>query len=53
VDVRPGDDNDVVNPGANGVLPVAILSESDFDATTVDPLSVQLAGATRARAAQR
>ena len=46
VDVRPGDDNDVVNPGANGVLPVAILSESDFDATTVDPLSVQLAGAS-------
>ena len=46
VDVRPGDEDNVVNPGAHGVLPVAILSEPDFDATTVDPLSVRLAGAS-------
>jgi streptogramin lyase len=45
VDVKPGDDDNVVNPGANGVLPVAIMSEPHFDATTVDPLTVQLAGA--------
>ncbi len=45
IDIRPGDDQNVVNPGAHGVLPVAILSEAGFDATTVDPLSVTLAGA--------
>ncbi len=45
LDVRPGDDDNVVNRGANGVLPVAIMSEPHFDATTVDPLTVQLSGA--------
>jgi hypothetical protein len=45
VDIRPGDPENVVNPGSNGVLPVAILSEERFDATTVDPASVKLAGA--------
>jgi hypothetical protein len=45
VDIRPGDPENVVNPGANGVLAVAILSEERFDATTVDPASVKLTGA--------
>ena len=31
-----------VTVGSNGVVPVAIFSSPDFDATTVDPLSVTL-----------
>jgi hypothetical protein len=34
-----------VNLGSNGVVPVAILSNADFDATSVDPETVFLAGA--------
>lgn len=45
VDIRPGNTQNVVNPGSGGILPVAILSEERFDATTVDPASVKLAGA--------
>lgn len=47
VDIKPGTDVNPVNPGSRGVIPVAILTTStaageplDFDATTVDPLSV-------------
>ncbi len=45
IDIRPGSEENVVNPGANGALPVAILSDATFDATSVDPLTVKLAGA--------
>jgi hypothetical protein len=45
IDVRPGSDVNPVNLGAHGVLPVAILSTDDFDATTVNPSSIRLAGA--------
>ncbi len=45
IEVRPGDDEHAVNPGAHGVLPVALLSDSSFDVTSLDPLSVRLAGA--------
>jgi 4-aminobutyrate aminotransferase-like enzyme len=31
--------------GSNGVVPVAILSSADFDAATVNPSTVTLAGA--------
>ena len=34
-----------INLGSNGNVPVAIFSTPDFDVTTVDPLSVTLAGA--------
>ena len=44
VDIKPGSHDNCVNPGANGVLPVAVLSSLDFDATTVDPASVRLEG---------
>jgi hypothetical protein len=46
IDVKPGNDDNVVNLGSNGVIPVAILSSEDFDATTVDPCSVELTGDT-------
>ncbi|MFC1713846.1 hypothetical protein ACFL6S_09265 [Candidatus Poribacteria bacterium] len=45
IDIKPGSDPNSINLGANGVVPVAILSSADFDATTVDPDTVALAGA--------
>ena len=43
VDIKPGGDPNSINPGSNGVIPVAILSTNtadgdtqDFDATQVD-----------------
>ena len=45
VDIKPGSYPNSVNLGSNGVVPVAILSTLDFDATTVDPVTVTLAGA--------
>ena len=47
IDIRPGNDNNNnINLGSAGVVPVAILSSDSFDATTVDPTTVSLAGAT-------
>ena len=45
IDVKPGSYPNSVNLGSNGVVPVAILSTPDFDATTVDESTVELAGA--------
>ena len=41
IDVRPGSSRNHINPRSRGVIPVAILTTSSFDATTVDPLSVK------------
>jgi len=41
IDIKPGSVENAVNPGASGILPVAILTTDSFDATTVDPLSVR------------
>lgn len=46
IDIKPGSDPNPINPGSNGLVPVAILSSDDFNATTVDPDSVMLAGAS-------
>lgn len=40
LDIKPGSEPNSINPKSNGVIPVAILTTADFDATTVDPLSV-------------
>jgi len=45
IDIKPGSDDNTINLGSFGVIPVAILSSPDFDATTVDPETVTLAGA--------
>jgi len=45
VDVKPGSPQNVVNLKSRGKIPVAILSDALFDATTVDPASIQMAGA--------
>jgi hypothetical protein len=40
VDIKPGSDNNSVNPRSNGVIPVAILTDSYFDATGIDVSSL-------------
>lgn len=47
IDIKPGSDPNGINPGAKGVIPVAILTTStadgdplDFDAWDVDPASL-------------
>jgi hypothetical protein len=40
IDLRPGGVSNPVNVRSKGVIPVAILSTADFDATTVDPATV-------------
>ncbi len=46
IDIKPGSDPNPINQGSNSLVPVAILSSPEFDATQVDPTSVSLAGAT-------
>jgi hypothetical protein len=41
IDIKPGSDPNAVNPKSKGVIPVAILTTDTFDATTVDPSTVQ------------
>jgi hypothetical protein len=41
VDIRPRNFPNNINPKSNGIIPVAILSTSTFDATTVDPSTVR------------
>ena len=44
IDIKPGSDDNIINLGTNGVIPVAILSSETFDATDVDPALVSIAG---------
>ena len=46
IDIKPGSYPNTINLGSHGVIPVAILSSATFDARTVKPESVTLAGAT-------
>ena len=46
IDIRPGASPNNINLGSDGVVQVAVLSSATFDATTVDPLTVTLAGAS-------
>ena len=41
IDIKPGELPNSVNPRNNGVVPVAILTTTTFDATTVNPMSVR------------
>jgi len=45
VDIRPGEYPNEINLGSNGAVAVAILGAPTFDASTVDPSTVRLAGA--------
>jgi hypothetical protein len=44
IDIKPGSGENTVNVGSKGVLPVVILSGTDFAATDIDPATVLLAG---------
>jgi len=46
IDIKPGSYPNSINLGSNGTVPVAIFSTADFDATTIDPSTVNLAGAS-------
>ncbi|MCZ6689050.1 MAG: SBBP repeat-containing protein [Planctomycetota bacterium] len=45
IDIKPDGEPNPIRPGSTGVVPVAILSSDTFDATTVDPATITLAGA--------
>ncbi len=45
IDIKPGSYPNSINLGSNGVVPVVIFSTSTFDARTIDPTTVILAGA--------
>jgi hypothetical protein len=45
IDIKPGGNPNPINLKSQGTAPVAILTTDDFDATTVDPTTVTLAGA--------
>lgn len=44
IDIKPGSYPNPINPGSQGVIPIAILTTDDFDAATVDPASISIAG---------
>lgn len=46
VDIKPGSDPNSINPTRKGVIPVAILTADNFDATTVAGSTVLFAGAS-------
>ena len=41
IDIKPGSYPNSINPNSKGVIPVAILTTEDFDATNIDPQSVE------------
>jgi hypothetical protein len=45
MDIKPGDGPNTLNPRSNGVIPVAILTTEQFDATSIDVPSLRF-GAT-------
>ena len=44
IDIKPGSDPNCFNSDGHGVIPVAIFSTADFDATGIDPASVTMDG---------
>ena len=45
IDIKPDSSQNTINLGSAGVVPVAILSSAEFDATSIDPETITLAGA--------
>jgi hypothetical protein len=45
IDIKPGSYPNSINLGSAGVIPVAILSSTTFDATQLDPMTIDLNGA--------
>jgi hypothetical protein len=48
IDVKPGSAVNPINPGSHGVIPVAILTDPNFDALSVDVATVRFSGPTGA-----
>jgi parallel beta-helix repeat protein len=53
IDVKPTSKSNVINLDSRASLPVAILTTGEFDASTVDPDTVEFAGANVARSAMQ
>ncbi len=49
IDIKPGGNPNNINPRSKGVVPVAVLTTGDFDASTIDPDTVEFAGAEPVR----
>ena len=49
IDIKPGSDPNSINLKSKGVVPVAVLTTEDFDASEVAPDSVEFAGASPVR----
>ena len=49
IDIKPGSDPNSINLKSKGVVPVAVLTTDDFDASTIDPVTVTFAGASPLR----
>ena len=49
IDIKPGGNPNNINLRSKGVVPVAVLTTTDFDASNVDPESVTFAGASPER----
>ena len=45
IDIRPGNDNNPINLKSNGILPVAIFGDEEFDVYDIDLSSLSLDGA--------
>jgi len=45
IDVKPGSEQNPINLGARGLLPVCVFSSETFDARLIDPATVDCAGA--------
>ena len=45
IDIKPGSDENIINLRSRGVVPVAVLTTDNFDATRIDVGSVKFAGA--------
>ncbi len=44
IDIKPGSDPNCFTSNGHGAIPVAILSSADFDATQIDPATLELDG---------
>lgn len=49
IDIKPGGNPNNINLKSRGVVPVAVLTTEDFDASTIDPDTVLFAGASPVR----
>jgi hypothetical protein len=49
IDIKPGSSPNSINLKSKGVVPVAVLTDDEFDAGTVDPKTVEFAGAKPVR----